>query len=146
MSGGGRSVLVSSVQLADGQHQLPALGLVDEALHADDVADVEVHDAVVGALAEVVQAYDDLDRAGQVAQVQERGLGVLAAGDQPAGHLVAELWMLTLLELVRIVRGEHVGDARARSPQADRRIGVDPFRLQPLHLRAAFVDLGDAVL
>ena len=44
------------------------------------------------------------------------------------------------------MRGEHVGDARARLPQADGRIGVDPFRAQPLHLGAAFVDLDDAVL
>ena len=44
------------------------------------------------------------------------------------------------------MRGEHVGDARARVPQADGRIGVDAFGAQPLDLRAAFVEFDRAVL
>ena len=99
MSGGGRSVLVSSVHSLDGERQLSALGDVDEAVDADDVADVEAEDAVVGLLPERVHAHDDLDRAGQVAHVQERRLAVPAPGDQPAGDLVAQLRMLALLEL-----------------------------------------------
>ena len=145
MSGGGRSVLVSSVHSLDRERELAALGHVDAALDPDDVADVEAEDAVVGLLPERVHAHDDLDRAGQVAQVQERRLAVPAPGDQAAGDLVAQLRVLAGLERARVVRGEHVGDPRARRPQADRRVGVDPFRAQPLHLGAAFVDLDHAV-
>ena len=71
--------------LLHGERQLPALGHVHAADDADDVADVEAEDAVVGLLAEGVDAHDDLDRAGQVAHVQERGLAVPAPGDQPPG-------------------------------------------------------------
>ena len=45
-------------------------------------------------LSERVHADDHLDRARQVAHVEERGLAVLPAGDQPAGDLVAELRVL----------------------------------------------------
>ena len=48
--------------------------------------------------------------------------------------------MLARLERRRVVRREHVRDARARVPQADRRVGVDALRAQALHLGAAFVE------
>ena len=80
------------------ERELAALGDVHAAVDADDVADVEVEDAVVGLLAERVHAHDDLDRAGQVAQVEERRLAVPAARDQPPGDLVAQLGVLAVLE------------------------------------------------
>ncbi len=53
--------------------------------------------------------------------------------------------MLALLEGGRVVGGENVLYAGAPAPQADRRVGVDPFRAQPFHLRAAFVEFDDPV-
>ena len=58
--------------------QLAALGHIYDPLDADDVADIEVEDAVVGLLPERVVADDDLDRARHVAQIEERGLAVPA--------------------------------------------------------------------
>ena len=118
MSGGGRSVLVSSVHSLDRERQLAALGDVDAADDPEDVADVKAEDAVVGLLSEGVDAHDHLDRAGQVANVEERRLAVPAAGDQPPGDLVAELGMLAGLERGGVVRCQHVGDPRARRPTA----------------------------
>ena len=63
-----------------------------------------------------------------------------AAGDQPAGDVVAQLGVLARLELGRVVGGEHVGDARARVPSVTGGIRVDPFRPQPFHLGPAFVE------
>ena len=48
--------------------------------------------------------------------------------------------ILANLLLNRVVRREHVGDQRAAVPQADRRVGIYPFRPQPLHLGAPFVE------
>ena len=70
---------------------------------------------------------------------------MLATGDQATGDLVAQLLVPALVKLGGVMGGEHVGDARARLPQGDGRIGVDPFRTQPLHLGAPFVDLDDAL-
>ena len=85
--------------LVDRERQLPALGHVDEALDADDVADVEVHDAVEPLLPERAGAHDELDLTRQVAQVQERRLAVPAPGDHPAGDMVAQLWVLAMVQL-----------------------------------------------
>ena len=133
-------------QLPDRQHELAALGLVHIPLHPDDVADVEAEDAVVCLLSEVVYAHDDLDLTGQVAQVQERRIGMLAAGDQPASDLIPQLGVPALVELIRVVRVEHVFDPRTRIPQGDGRIRVDALRAHPLELGAPFVDLDDGVL
>ncbi len=64
--------------LDHGERELPALGDVHAALDTHDVADVEAQDAVVGLLPERVHAHDHLDRAGQVAHVEERRLAVPA--------------------------------------------------------------------
>jgi hypothetical protein len=53
--------------------------------------------------------------------------------------------MRSLLERFRVVRGEDLGDPRALAPQRHRRVRVDPFGAQSLHLVAALVDLDDAV-
>src|SRR5205814_6152857 len=53
--------------------------------------------------------------------------------------------MLAMLELGGVMRGQHVGDTGAGVPQCDRRIGIDPFGSQPLHLGAAFVEFDDSV-
>src|SRR5262249_61457133 len=53
------------------QRELPPLGHVDEALYADDVADVEAHHAVVLVLAERILAGDQLNRSRQVAQAEK---------------------------------------------------------------------------
>ena len=81
------------------QRELAALGHVHAPFDADDVADVEAQDAVVVLLPERVDAHDHLDRARQVAHVEERRLAVPAARDQPPGDLVAQLRVLALLEL-----------------------------------------------
>ena len=65
-------------RLAHRERQLAALGHVEVAVDADDVADVEVLDPPEGLLAEVVDPGVGLDRAGQVADVEEDGLAVAA--------------------------------------------------------------------
>ena len=114
MSGGGRSALVSSVHSFTASASWPRWVTYTQPSIADDVADVEAEDAVVGLLAERVHAHDHLDRAGQVAHVEEGRLAVPAARDQAPGDLVAQLRVLALPERRRVVRGEHVGDAGAR--------------------------------
>ncbi len=95
-----------------GKRELPALGDVHAADDPDDVPDVEAEDALVGVLAERVDAHDRLDLTRQVAHVQERGLAVAPPRDQPPGDVVAQLGVLTRVEPRRVVRSEQVGDAR----------------------------------
>ena len=108
---GGRAERLGQQRALDHrERELAALGDVHAALDPDDVADVQVQDAVVGLLPEGVNADDRLDRPGQVAHVQERRLAVSAPGDQPAGDVVAQLGMFAGLEL-----------GRGRAPRARRR-------------------------
>ena len=83
---------------------------------------------------------------GQVAQVEERRLAVAAPRDQrgrrrgsaapgarPGSSAAGSCAASTSAISVRV------------SHRRDVRVGVDPFRAQPLHLRAALVDFDDAV-
>ncbi len=109
--------------LAHLERQLAALGHVEIALDPDQVADVEVFDPVERLLSERVDASVGLDRAGEVADVEERRLAVAALPGHPAGDPVGELAVLALPQLVdpvSIWKGEGVG--------------VDPFRPQALGL------------
>ena len=92
--------------LAHADRQLTAFGHVDDALDPDQVADVEVLDPLEGLLAERVAPRVDLDRAGDVADVEEGGLAVAALAGDPAHHPVGELLVLALAQLGRVVRGE----------------------------------------
>ncbi len=127
-------------ELYDTQRELPALGDVDAPCHPHDVSDVQAQDAVVGVLPERVHPHDRLDLAGKISNVEKRGLAVASPGDDTPGDLVGQVGVCARVQLAGVVRGEHVGDARAAVPQADRRVGVDPFRAQPLQLGAAFVE------
>ncbi len=122
--------------LAHGEGELAALGHVEVALDADRVADVEGVDPPEGLLAERVDAGVGLDLPGQVADVEEDRLAVAAATHHPAGDPVGEPRLLTLFELLGIVRSVDRGDLVAvREPGS--RIGLDPFGAQPLQLLAA---------
>ncbi len=118
-SGGSRSALASSVHSRTAERQLAALGHVEVALDADRVADVEVVDPPEGLLAERVAPGVGLDRAGQVADVEEDGLAVAALADQAPGDPVGELRVLALAQLLGIVRLEDRRDLVAvREPAA----------------------------
>ncbi len=69
--------------LAHRERELAALGDVEIALDADDVADVEVLDPAEGLLAERVEASVGLDRPGEVADVEE---GVLPWPRRPVSR------------------------------------------------------------
>src|SRR6188472_3826830 len=68
---------------AAGRHRRP--------LGADDVAEVEGDQELVGLVAEHVLTGVELDLVAAVAKVEEAGLAVAAAGDDPAGDPVAGL-------------------------------------------------------
>src|SRR5207344_632920 len=87
-----------------------ALGHVEVSLDADLVADVEVLDPPEGLVAKRVAPGVDLDRAGQVADVEEGGLAVAALADHAPGDPVAERGMLSLSQLGRVVSVENRGD------------------------------------
>ena len=137
--------------LAHRQRQLAALGHVEVALDADRVADVERVDAAEGLLADGVDSGVGLDRAGQVADVEEDRLAVAAAADHPAGDPVGEPGLLALLELLGIVRlvdrrdlvaiGEALRADRARSlpPAAARAFRGGRSRLSPAKARPSRV-------
>ena len=92
--------------LAHADRQLAAFGHVEVALDADHVADVELFDPLEGLLAERVAAGVGLDRAGDVADVEEDDLAVAALAGDPAHHPVGELLVLALPQLGGIVGGE----------------------------------------
>ncbi len=76
----------------DRQRELAAApGRQRRPLDADDVAEVEVDQQLVGLLAEQVLAGVQLDLAAAVAEVEEAGLAVAAAGDDPARDPVPRL-------------------------------------------------------
>ncbi len=81
------------------ERQLPTLGYIDRPLRFDDVADVEVHDTLVGLLAKRILAHRQLDLPREVAQVDERRLAVSAPGDDAPGEAIAEVGVLAGLEL-----------------------------------------------
>ena len=122
--------------LAHLDRQLAALGHVEVALDPDQVADVEVFDPVERLLPERVDAGVGLDRAGEVADVEEDRLAVASLSDQAPGDAVGELRVLTLAELLGIVRREDLADAVAIWEGEG--VGIDPFRPQPF-------DLGEAL-
>ena len=88
-----------------------AAGRHRRALDADDVADVEVDEELVGLRAEQVLAGVELDLAAAVAEVEEAGLAVAAAADDPAGDAVAGLGLDARRQA--LVRGAHLGDVLA---------------------------------
>jgi hypothetical protein len=120
--------------LADAERKLAPLGHVEVALHTDHVADVEILDALVGLLAEVVEAGVGLDRAGEVADVEEGRLAVDALAGHAAGDAVGPLAVIARPQLLRVVGGVDRGDLRAVGEGA--REGIDAFGAQPLQLGA----------
>ena len=81
-----------------GQRQLAAARLEGRAVDADQVAEVERHEAVEGLLAERVAARMELEAAGAVDQVEEGGAAMAAARGQPARHAVGSARLLARLE------------------------------------------------
>ncbi len=109
---------------APGRHRRP--------LGADDVAEVEVDQQLVGLVAEQVLAGVQLDLAAAVAEVEEAGLAVAAAGDDPAGDPVARLGLDPRRQ--PLVRGPHLGDVLAPGELVRKRL--DPRVPDPLQLLA----------
>ena len=72
-----------------------------------------------------------LDRAGQVADVEEGGLAVAAPADHPAGDPVGELARARPPPAAR-GRGRRGSPRSCRGRGSRARVGVDPFRAQPL--------------
>jgi hypothetical protein len=86
-----------------GRHRRP--------LGADDVAEVEVDEQREGLLAEQVLTGVQLDPAAAVAEIEEAGLAVAAAGDDATGNAVARVGLHTRRQ--PLVGGPHLGDVLA---------------------------------
>ena len=84
---------------------------------------------------ELVAPGDRLDRAADVADVEEDEFAVAALTGDPAHQPVAELRVLALTQRRRVVRGDDLGGVIARQEAV--RVGIDPFLAQPLDLGAA---------
>ena len=83
-------------------------------------------------LSQSVAARVSLDRASDVADVEEDDLAVATLAGDPAHHPVGELVVLALGQLGGVVRGEDLLGVRA--PFEGVRVGIDPGRAQPLDL------------
>ncbi len=112
------------------QGELAAAGRESIPLDPDDVAEVEVDEQLEGLGAEHVLAGVQLDLAAAVAQVQEGGLAVPAAGDQPAGDAMVRLGLQPRRQA--LVRGPDLADLLPLGELVRERI--DPLRPQPLQL------------
>src|SRR5215218_6594010 len=110
-----------------------ATGRHRRALGADDVAEVEVDQQLVGLLAEHVLARVQLDLAAAVADVEEAGLAVAAAGDDPAGDAVPRVGLHPGDQT--LVGRPHLGDVLTTLEFV--REWIDPRRPDPLELLAA---------
>jgi hypothetical protein len=120
---------------AAGRHRRP--------LGPDDVAEVEVDEQVVGLLAENVPARVQLDLVAAVADVEEAGLAVAAAGDDATGDAVAGVGLHPGCQA--LVGGAHLGDVLAAGELVRKRL--DPRLADPLQLLAAILeDLGEVLL
>jgi hypothetical protein len=120
---------------SNGEGELAALGDVEIALDPDQVADVEILDPRVGLLPQGVKAGVGLDRAGEIADVEEGRLAVPSLPGQAAGDAVGEVGVVSLSKLSRVVRLEYRLDLRAVGEIAWE--GVDARGAQPLDLGAA---------
>ena len=131
----------SSRQSVERQRELAAAaGRHRRALDADDVADVEVDEQLVGLGAEQVLAGVELDLAAAVAEVEEAGLAVAAAADDPAGDPVPRVGLDPRRQA--LVRGAHLGDVLAFAELVRER--VDPALPDPLQLLAPVAeDVGE---
>ena len=117
----------------DRQRELAAApGRHRGALDADDVAEVEVDQQLVGLGPEQVLARVQLDLAAAVAEVEEAGLAVAAAGADATGDAVARLGLDPRRQA--LVRGPHLGDVLA--PGELMRERLDPRLPNPLKLLA----------
>jgi hypothetical protein len=120
-------------EVLEAQRQLAAARAQDRALGTDQVAEVEVQQALEGFLAELVDARHQLDAPRAVDHVEERGLALLAPGGEAAGDAPALVGLRAGFESVE--RRLDVGDRR------DVRVGVrervDPVLAECLELAAA---------
>ena len=111
---------------------LAGLGAEHEALHADDVADVEALEGLVGLLAHVVAADVDLNAALAIQQVREAGLAHHAAGHHAACD--GDGLFNVVGEVAHDLRGV-IGD-----------VGGDGVGVLALHLQGLQLLQADAVL
>ena len=120
-------------EAVDAQRQLAALAAEDGAVDPDEVAEVELEQALHPLLAEHVDARLELDPAGAVDEVEERHLALAAARGEAAGDAVGGVGLGAGLEVG--VRGDDLGDRRhAREGVRER---VDARFAQAVELRAA---------
>src|SRR5262249_20258962 len=93
--------------------ELAALGGEHRPLDADDVADVEREQALVGVVAELVDPGLYLELAGAVLEVEEGRLAVTAPSREPARDAIAVIGLLARLEpLVCLANGGDLGSIR----------------------------------
>ncbi len=117
--------------VVDRQRELAAApGRQRGALDADDVAEVEIDQQLVGLLAEQVLAGVQLDLAAAVAQVEEAGLAVAPSADEPPRDPVARLGLDPRRQ--PLVRRPHLADVLSLGEL--RRKRIDPRLPQPLQL------------
>ena len=114
----------------DAQRQLAAAGAERRALDADQVAEVEVDQRLVG-VAEHVLARVELDPAGAVDEVEERGLAVAAPRAQPPGEPHGVIGLLAGLERRRSARARRRSRVRSRKVVRER---IDAGRAQLVEL------------
>ena len=85
-------------RLAHGDRQLAALGHVEHTVDTDEIADVQLSDALERLLTERVEARVGLDRPAHIADIQKEGLAVPALADHAAGDPILVVGVLALLE------------------------------------------------
>ena len=120
---------------AAGRHRRP--------LGADDVAEVEIDQQLVGLLPEHVLPGVQLDLAAAVPEVEEAGLAVAAAGDDPPRDPVPRVGLRSRLQ--PLVRRSHLGNVLTPGELVRKRL--DPRLADPLQLLAPVLeDLGEVLL
>ena len=117
------------------QRQLAAAGLERRPVDADQVAQVQPHEALERLLAEDVRARVQLQAARAIGEVDERRLAVSASGRDAPRHPVARVGLLARLEpVVRSVNLRHRPD-----PREGVREGVDARLAEPIELGPSIV-------
>ena len=129
----GAQALGEQAPAVDRERELAAaIGRQRGPLDADDVADVEVDQQLVGLRAEQILAGVELDLAAAVAEVEEAGLAVAAAGDDPARDPVPRVGLDPGRQA--LMGGAHLGDVLPLGELVRKRL--DPGLSQPLELLA----------
>ena len=112
--GQGPQALGEEAKLRQAHRELAGARLEEHAFGADDVAEVEVLERLVGLLAEGVPGREELDPAGRVLERREAGLAHDALEHQPAGQRHGDAQRLERLVGQVAVPARQLGGAVAR--------------------------------